>query len=179
MLCMLCYVILCILYLKLVHKTVYNKKLININWLILHSLQETNCDALFLLLLLQPTQMKFKQQKPQQHHKTTQFKYENRTEASRLHFSDLQYFFVVRLHYVLKQRYSYISFSFVIEASQLRYSFVQMISFFDDAIITLNYRNCWNMWIVYGSYVIKWSYISYIIILSSPTFWQCWYFWYG
>ena len=63
--------------------------------------------------------------------------------------------------------------------SQLRYLFVRMISFFDDVIITLNYRNCWNVWIVYGSYVIKWSYISYIIFLSSPTFWQCWYFWYG
>ena len=46
--------------------------------------------------------------------------------------------------------------------SQLRYSFVRMVSFFDDVRITLNYGNCWNVWIVYGSYVIKWSYFSYI-----------------
>ena len=60
----------------------------------LHSLQETKCDALLLwcdaLLLLQPTQTKFKQQQPQQQQKTTQFQYENSTKASRLHFSDLQ-----------------------------------------------------------------------------------------
>ena len=32
--------LLCILYLKSVHKVVYNKKLINIDWLMLHSFQE-------------------------------------------------------------------------------------------------------------------------------------------
>ena len=85
----LCYVMLCILYLKSMHKIVYNKKLINIDWLMLHSLQETKCDPLLLLLLLQPTQTKFKQQ-PQQQQKTTQFQYENSTKASRLHFSNLQ-----------------------------------------------------------------------------------------
>ena len=85
-----CYVMLCILYLKSMHKIVYNKKLINIDWLMLHSLQETKCDASLLLLLLQPTQTKFKQQQPQQQQKTTQFQYENSTKASRLHFSDLQ-----------------------------------------------------------------------------------------
>ena len=37
---------LCILYLKSIHKIGYNKKLINIDWLMLHSLQETKCDAL-------------------------------------------------------------------------------------------------------------------------------------
>ena len=83
--------LLFILYLKSIHKIVYNKKLINIDWLILHSIQETKCDALLLLLLLQPTQKKFKQQQPQQQQKTTQFEYENSTTASRLHFSDLQY----------------------------------------------------------------------------------------
>ena len=57
----------------------------------LHSLQETKCDALLLLLLLQP-QTKIKQQQQQQ--KTTQFKYENSTRASRLHFSDLQYIYI-------------------------------------------------------------------------------------
>ena len=82
---MLCYVMLCILYLKLMHKIVYNKKLINIDWLMLHSLQETKSDASLLLFLLQPTQTKFKQQQ-----KTTQFQYENNTKASSLHFSDLQ-----------------------------------------------------------------------------------------
>ena len=58
----------------------------------LHALQETKCDASLLLLLLQPTQMKFKQQQPQQQQKTTQFKYENSTKASKLHFSDLNTF---------------------------------------------------------------------------------------
>ena len=53
---------LCILYLKSMHKTVYNKRLINIDWLMLRSLQETKCDPLLLLLLLQSTQTKFKQQ---------------------------------------------------------------------------------------------------------------------
>ena len=81
----LCYVMLCILYLKSMHKIVYNKKLINIDWLILHSLQEIKCDPLLLLLLLQPTQTKFKQQL-----KTTQLSYENSTKVSRLHFSDSQ-----------------------------------------------------------------------------------------
>ena len=69
-------------------KIVY-EKLINIDWLKLHSLQETKCDALLLLLLLQPTQMKFKQQQ-----KTTQFKYENSTKVSKLHFNDLQYIYI-------------------------------------------------------------------------------------
>ena len=47
------------IYIRLI-KTVY-KKLKNIDWLMLHSLQETKCDPLLLLLLLllQPTQMKF------------------------------------------------------------------------------------------------------------------------
>ena len=44
----------------------------------------------------------------------------------------------------------------------LRHNYViylfKVLSFFDDVIITLNYGNCWNVWIVYGSYVIKWSY---------------------
>ena len=65
------YVMLCILYLNLMHKIVYNKKLININWLMLHSLQETKCDPSLPLLLLHPTQTKFKQQQPQQQQKTT------------------------------------------------------------------------------------------------------------
>ena len=81
---------ICIYYLKSIHKIVYNKKLINIDWLMLHSLQETKFDPFLLLLLLQPTQTKFKQQQPQQQQKTTQFQYENSTKASRLHFSDLQ-----------------------------------------------------------------------------------------
>ena len=61
-----------ILYLKSMHKIVFNKKLINIDWLMLHSLQKTKCDpSLLLLLLLQPTQTKFKQQQPQQQQKST------------------------------------------------------------------------------------------------------------
>ena len=62
---------LCILYLKLMHKIVHNKKLINIDWLMLHSLQENKCDPSLPLLLLQPTQTKFKQQQQQQQQKTT------------------------------------------------------------------------------------------------------------
>ena len=84
------YLLLCILYLKPIHKIAYNKKLINVDWLMLHSLQETKYDALLLLLLLQPTQIKLKQQQPYQQQKTRQFKYDNSTKASRLHFSDLQ-----------------------------------------------------------------------------------------
>ena len=57
----------------------------------LHSLQNTKCGPLLLLLLLQPTQTKFKQERPQQQQKTTQFQYENSIKASRLHLSDLQY----------------------------------------------------------------------------------------
>ena len=60
----------------------------------LHSLQETKCNVPLLLLLLLPTQTKFKQQQPQQRQKTTQFKYENSTQASKLHFSDLQYIYI-------------------------------------------------------------------------------------
>ena len=48
----------------------------------LHSLQETTCDAVLLLLLLQPTHTKFKQQQPQQQ-KTTQFKHENSIKVSK------------------------------------------------------------------------------------------------
>ena len=49
------------IYIQLI-KTVY-KKLKNIDWLMLHSPQEIKCDPLLLLLLLlQPTQMKFEQQ---------------------------------------------------------------------------------------------------------------------
>ena len=60
----------------------------------LHSLQKTKYDVLLLLLRLQPTQTKFKQQQPEQQQKTTQFKYENSTKASKLHFSDLQYIYI-------------------------------------------------------------------------------------
>ena len=66
----------------------------------LHLLQDTKCDPLLLLplLLSQPTQKKLKQQQPQQQQqqqqKTTQFKYENSTKESKLHFSDLQYIYI-------------------------------------------------------------------------------------
>ena len=95
---------LCTLYLKSIRKIVYYKKLKNIEWLMLHLLQETKWDALLLLLLLQPTQTKFKQQQLQQQQKTSQFKYENSTKASRLRFSDLQYIYICIYA-------SYISFS--------------------------------------------------------------------
>ena len=39
----------------------------------LHSLKETTCDPLLLLLLIQPTQTIFKQQQPQKQQKITQF----------------------------------------------------------------------------------------------------------
>ena len=67
----------------------------------LHLLQDAKCDPLLLLplLLSQPTQKKLKQQQPQQQQqqqqqKTTQFKYENSTKESKLHFSDLQYIYI-------------------------------------------------------------------------------------
>ena len=50
--------------------------------------------------------------------------------------------------------------------SQLHYLFVQRITFFDDVRITLNYGNCWNVWITYRSYAIKWPFFSYIIFLA-------------
>ena len=59
----------------------------------LHSLQETKCDSLLLVLLLQPTQTKFKQPQPHQQQKK-QFKYENSTKASKLHFTDLHYIYI-------------------------------------------------------------------------------------
>ena len=67
------------------------------NATLLHTLQLTKCDALPLLLLLQPVQRKVKQQKPQQpqqQQKTIHFKYENSTKANTLHFSDLQYIYI-------------------------------------------------------------------------------------
>ena len=39
--------------------------------------------------------------------------------------------------------------------------------FFENVRITLNYGNSWNVWITYGSYVIKWSYFSYIIFMLT------------
>ena len=48
----------------------------------------------YTTVLLQPTQTKFKQQQPQQRQKTTQFKYENSTKTSKLHFSDLQNIYI-------------------------------------------------------------------------------------
>ena len=74
--CILCYVMLRILYLRSMHKIVYNEELINIDWLGLCSLQGTKCDPVMLLLLLQPIQARFKQQRPQQQQSTTQFQYE-------------------------------------------------------------------------------------------------------
>ena len=48
----------------------------------------------YTTVLLQPTQRKFKQQQLQQRQKTTQFKYENSTKTSKLHFSDLQNIYI-------------------------------------------------------------------------------------
>ena len=55
-------------------------------------LQDTKYGPLLLspLLLPQPTQIRFKQQQPQQQQKITQFQYENSTKESKLHFNDLQ-----------------------------------------------------------------------------------------
>ena len=52
--------------------------------------------------------------------------------------------------------------------SQVRYLFVQRVTFSDDFRITLNYGSCWNVYIVYGSYVIKWSYFSWFFFVL-PT----------
>ena len=63
----------------------------------IQSLEKTKFDPLLLLPLLrpQPTQ-KFKQQQP----KITQFKYENSTKASKLHFSDLQCIYICIYAYI-------------------------------------------------------------------------------
>ena len=77
----------------------------------LHLLQDTKCDPLLLLplLLSQPTQKKLKQQQPQQQQqqqqKTTQFKYENSTKESKLHFSDLLYIYF--LSYICQSQLRY------------------------------------------------------------------------
>ena len=47
--------------------------------------------------------------------------------------------------------------------SQLCYLFFQIVSLSDDVKITLNYENWWNVWILCGNYLIKWSYFSYLI----------------
>ena len=54
----------------------------------------------------------------------------------------------------------------ILITSQLRHSFVQRVTFLDDVRTILNYGNSWNMWIPYGSYVIKWSFFNYIIFLA-------------
>ena len=41
---------------------------------------------------------------------------------------------------------------------------------FHDARITSNYGNCWNVWIVYGSYVIKRLFFHYILFLARQLF---------
>ena len=53
--------------------------------------------------------------------------------------------------------------------SQLHYLFVETVRFFDDVRITLNYGDCWNVWIVYRSYV-KWSYFNCIAYLAHQLF---------
>ena len=87
------------------------------------------------------------------------------TITLRVGSSFLDSFFVVRLHNVLK--YVIAMFHFRLSlwhtfiASELRYVSVQMVSFFDNVRITLNCGNCWNLWILNGSDVIKWSYFGY------------------
>ena len=41
---------------------------------------------------------------------------------------------------------------------------------FDDVRITSNHENCWNVSILYGSYVIKWSFFSSVIFLDPQLF---------
>ena len=53
---------------------------------------------------------------------------------------------------------------------ELRHLFVQRLKFFDDVKIAFNYRNCWNVWIVYRIYVIKLSFSSYMIFLAHQVF---------
>ena len=54
--------------------------------------------------------------------------------------------------------------------SQLHYIFVERVAFSPDVRIKLNYWNCRNVWTVYGSYVLKWLYFSYIIFLAHLLF---------
>ena len=54
--------------------------------------------------------------------------------------------------------------------SQLHYLYVPRVKIFYDVRITLNYRNRWHVWSVYGSYVIKWPFFNYIIFLAPQLF---------
>ena len=54
--------------------------------------------------------------------------------------------------------------------SQLHYLYVQRTTYFVDVKIVLSYGNCWNVWISYGSYIVKWSYFTYIIFLADQLF---------
>ena len=99
------WIMLCILYLKSIHKIVFDKKLINIDWLMLqcytHSMRPNVvpcCCCCCYNLLRRSSNNNI------HNNKKTQFKYENSTKASRLHFSDLQYIYVCRYA-------SYISYS--------------------------------------------------------------------
>ena len=87
------------------------------------------------------------------------------TVTLRVGSSFLDSFFVVRLHKVLKIIFRLLLWRTFITL-ELRYLFVQKVTFFDDVRITLNYGNCWNLWIVYGSYVIKWSHFTCIIFVA-------------
>ena len=40
----------------------------------------------------------------------------------------------------------------------------------DDVRITLNYGNCWNLWIVCGTYVIKWSFFRWSLFFELTNF---------
>ena len=86
-----------------------------------------------------------------------------------LSFHSLKYLFSCPIYHkcCLTHLLAYFHTSFM---SQLHYLFVQRVRFFDDVGITFNYGNRWTVWIVYGSYVIKWLYLSYIIFLLHQLF---------
>ena len=84
--------------------------------------------------------------------------------------SFLDYFFVGHLHNVLKKSYSpfvIVTYFYCIKVTLFIFS-NDYVS--NDVRVMLNYGNCWNLWIVCGSYVIKWSYFSYIFFLTRQLF---------
>ena len=79
--------------------------------------------------------------------------------------SFLGYIFVVRLHNIIATTLQ-LRFVFVCHCDivLLRHNYVISLfkgERFDGVRITLNSGNCWNVWILYGTYVRRWSFFSW------------------
>ena len=87
---MLCYVMLCILYLKLTHKNTLQKT----NEYRLIDATLTPGDQMWSLAVVAAAAATTYWDNNHNNNKKTQFKYENSTKGSKLHFNDLQYIYV-------------------------------------------------------------------------------------